>query len=76
MAAETVLLPVLSRLGTSCPFTVVSFGFLHEFHRQSMTNKKSLSAQIKECSSTWKGRAAVIDPIMYESKFFRSSAME
>lgn len=29
-----------------------------------MTNKKSLAAQIKECSGTWKGRSAIVDPIM------------
>ena len=29
-----------------------------------MTNKKSLAAQIKECSGTWRGRSALVDPIM------------
>ena len=68
MAAETVLLPILSRLGHDCPFTVVSFGSLAEFHKNCMHNPKSLCAQIKACSSTWKGRAPVVDPIMYESE--------
>jgi hypothetical protein len=57
VAAERVLGPVALRLGDDCPFTVVGFGYLTEFHRMTHLKPECLAAQVKDSSNSWKGRS-------------------
>ena len=57
VAAERVLGPVALRLGDECPFTVLGFGYLTEFHRMTFMQPDCLAGQVRDSSTTWKGRS-------------------
>jgi hypothetical protein len=68
VAAERVLGPVQTRLGVDCPFTVLGFGYVTEFHRKSVQDPESLAAQMCEASPTWSTRQEIAHEV-YQAEY-------
>ena len=67
VAAEKVFLPVQSRLGDACPFTVIGFGYNLEYYRNATTRPSSVAAQVFESSTSWRNRSPAFHDLYIKS---------